>query len=203
MNILEFLFRWTHVFAGIVWIGHLYFFNFVNIQLQGKMDDPTKKLVNPQLMPRALWWFRWGAMVTFLSGLVMFTLIYLHTPGLGWGPNMIMKGVEGGLSDRARWIMWGMLFGSIMWFNVWFIIWPAQKKLLGGTAGDQAPALRTRAGNASRLNTYLSAPMLVGMLGANHAGMSFSYGALLCAALLGLAAIKVAYVHSTFVGQTV
>lgn len=203
MNYLEFLFRWTHVWAGIVWIGHLYFFNFVNIQLQGKMDDPTKKLVNPQLMPRALWWFRWGAMVTFLSGLILFAQIYMYTPELGWGANMIMKGVEGGLSDRARWIMWGMLFGSIMWFNVWFIIWPAQKKLLGGTAGDAAPALRARAGLASKINTYLSAPMLVGMMGANHANMSFSYGMLLTAALLGLAVIKVAYMHSTFVGQKV
>ncbi len=203
MNKLEFLFRWTHVWAGIVWIGHLYFFNFVNLQVQGKLDDAGKKAVNPQLMPRALWWFRWGAMVTFLSGLILFAQIYLHTPELGWGANMIMKGVEGGLSDRARWIMWGMLFGSIMWFNVWFIIWPAQKKLLGGTAGDAAPALRTRAANASRLNTYLSAPMLVGMLGAGHAGMGFSYGALLTAALLGLAMIKIAYVHSTFVGQSV
>lgn len=203
MNKLEFLFRWTHVWAGIVWIGHLYFFNFVNLQLQGKMDDATKKLVNPQLMPRALWWFRWGAMVTFLSGLILFAQIYMYTPEIGWGANMIMKGVEGGLSDRARWIMWGMLFGSIMWFNVWFIIWPAQKQLLGGTAGDAAPALRTRAALASKINTFLSAPMLVGMLGANHANMSFSYGALLTAALLGLAVIKVAYVHSTFVGQKV
>ena len=203
MNKLEFLFRWTHVFAGIVWIGHLYFFNFVNLQVQGKLDDAGKKAVNPQLMPRALWWFRWGAMATFLSGLILFAQIYCYTPELGWGANMILKGVEGGLSDRARWIMWGMLFGSIMWFNVWFIIWPAQKKLLGGTAGDAAPALRTRAALVSRINTYLSAPMLVGMLAANHANMSFSYGALLTAALLGLAVIKVSYVHSTFVGQKV
>lgn len=203
MSKFEFLLRWTHVFGGIVWIGHLYFFNFVNIQLQGKMDDPTKKVVNPQLMPRALWWFRWGAMTTFLSGLILFAIIYFYTPGAGWGGNMLLKSLEGGHTDRARWIEWGMLFGSIMWFNVWFIIWPAQKKLLGGTAGDAAPALRVKAGNASRLNTYLSAPMLVGMLGANHSGMSFSYGALLCAALLGLAVIKAAYVHSTFVGQTV
>ena len=202
MSKLEFGMRWLHVFMGIIWIGHLYFFNFVNIQLQGKMDDPTKKLVNPQLMPRALWWFRWGAMVTFLSGLALFAMIYFYTPEVGWGANMIMKGAEG-QTDRARWIEWGMLFGSIMWFNVWFIIWPAQKKLLGGTAGDAAPALRTRAALASRINTYLSAPMLVGMLGAGHAGMSFSYGALLAAALLGLAMIKAAYVHSTFVGQKV
>jgi len=202
MSILEFVFRWLHVFMGIIWIGHLYFFNFVNIQLQGKMDDPTKKLVNPQLMPRALWWFRWGAMVTFLSGLILFAMIYMYTPEVGWGSNMIMKGADG-LTDRTRWIMWGMTFGSIMWFNVWFIIWPAQKKLLGGTAGDAAPALRARAGLASKINTYLSAPMLVGMLGAGHAGMPFSYGALLTAALLGLAMIKAAYVHSTFVGQKV
>ncbi len=202
MNKLEFLLRWTHVFAGIVWIGHLYFFNFVNIQLQGKMDDATKKLVNPQLMPRALWWFRWGAMVTFLSGLAMFALIYFYTPSIGWGANMLFKG-DAGQTDRARWIEWGMLFGSIMWFNVWFIIWPAQKKLLGGTAGDAAPALRVKAGNASKLNTFLSAPMLVGMLGANHAGMAFSYPALLVAAALGAVVVKVAYVHSTFVGQKV
>ena len=150
MNKLEFLFRWTHVFAGIIWIGHLYFFNFVNIQLQGKMDDPTKKLVNPQLMPRALWWFRWGAMVTFLSGLALFAMIYFYTPGIGWGANMILKGVERGHSDRARWLEWGMLFGSIMWFNVWFVIWPAQKKLLGGTAGDAAPALEPPRGADGR-----------------------------------------------------
>lgn len=203
MNKLEFLFRWTHVFAGIVWIGHLYFFNFVNGVMQGKLDDATKKAVNPQLMPRTLWWFRWGAMLTFLSGLGLFGLIYLHTPELGWGPNMIMKGIEGGLSDRARWIMWGMLCGSIMWFNVWFIIWPAQKKLLGGTAGDAAPALRTRAALASRVNTYLSAPMLVCMLGANHANMGFSYLGLIVASVLGLAVIKASYVHATFVGQKV
>jgi len=202
MSKIEFAVRWTHVFMGIIWIGHLYFFNFVNIQLQGKMDDPTKKLVNPQLMPRALWWFRWGAMVTFLSGLILFGQIFFYTPEIGWGSNMLFKGAEG-LTDRARWIMWGMMFGSIMWFNVWFIIWPAQKKLLGGTAGDAAPALRARAGLASKINTYLSAPMLVGMLGAGHAGMSFSYGALLTAALLGLVIIKAAYVHSTFVGQKV
>jgi uncharacterized membrane protein len=200
---VEFFFRWLHVFFGIVWIGHLYFFNFVNLPFQGKMDDATKKLVNPHLMPRALWWFRMGAMVTFLSGLALFGMIFFYTPEVGWGANMLFRGAEGGLSDRARWIMWGMLFGSIMWFNVWFIIWPAQKKLLGGTAGDAAPALRTRAANASRMNTYLSAPMLVGMLGANHSGMSFSYGALLIAALLGFVVVKGAYAHSGFVGQSV
>ena len=204
MQKTEFMFRWLHVFMGIIWIGHLYFFNFVNAPLQAALDDGGKKAVNPKLMPRALWWFRWGAMVTFLSGLILFALIYLYTPGVGFGANMLFKGVEGGLSDRGRWIMWGMLFGSIMWFNVWFIIWPAQKGLLSGRiTGEAAGPVRARAALTSRINTYLSAPMLVGMLAANHAGMSFSYGALAVAALLSFALIKAAYVHSTFVGQSV
>lgn len=204
MGKTEFFFRWLHVFFGIVWIGHLYFFNFVNLPLQGKLDDAAKKAVNPHLMPRALWWFRTGAMITFLSGLVLFGLIFFYTPGIGWGANMLFRGAEGGLSDRARWIMWGMLFGSVMWFNVWFVIWPAQKGLLSGKiTGDAAGPVRARAALASRINTYLSAPMLVGMLGAGHAGMGFSYAALLVAALVGFAVVKGSYAHSTFVGQSV
>ena len=204
MRKTEFLLRWLHVFTGIIWLGHLYFFNFVNAPLQAVLDDAGKKAVNPKLMPRALWWFRWGAMATFLSGLALFILIYIYTPGFGFGANMLFKGAEGGLNDRGRWIMWGMLLGSIMWFNVWFIIWPAQKGLLSGRiTGDAAGSVRARAALTSRINTYLSAPMLVGMLAANHAGMSFSYGALGAAALLTFAVIKAAYVHSTFVGQGV
>lgn len=199
---VEYFFRWFHVFFGIIWIGHLYFFNFVNIQLQGKLDDAAKKVVNPQLMPRALWWFRWGAMMTFLSGLLLFALVFLYTPGVGFGSNMLLKGAEG-LTDRARWIMWGMLLGTIMWGNVWFVIWPNQKKLLGGTAGDAAPALRTQAGLFSKINTFLSAPMLFCMLGANHANMGFSYAALAAVSVVGLVFVKGAYAHSTFVGQSV
>src|ERR1043165_3411049 len=84
---LHLFFRWLHVIAGITWIGHLYFFNFLNIQLQGSLDDATKKVVNPQLMPRALWWFRWGAMVTFVVGWILFTMNYMYTPGSGFGPT--------------------------------------------------------------------------------------------------------------------
>ena len=201
---VEFLLRWLHVFAGIIWIGHLYFFNFVNIPLQAALDDAGKKAANPKLMPRALWWFRWGAMVTMLAGLALFAMIYFYTPGVGWGANALFKGAEGALSDRARWILWGMLFGLIMWFNVWFIIWPAQKKLLSGqVTGDAAGPLRKRAGLASRINTYLSGPMLVGMLGANHAGAGFGYGLYAALAALSLIIIKGAYKHSTFVGQSV
>ncbi len=201
---LEFAFRWLHVIAGIVWIGHLYFFNFVNAVMQGKLDDAAKKAVNPQLMPRALWWFRWGAMVTLLSGLVLFASIFLYTPGVGFGANLLLQGAEGGLSDRARWIMWGMTFGTIMWFNVWFIIWPAQKALLSGkVTGDAAAPVRAKAGKFSKINTYLSGPMLVGMLGANHANMHFGYGRLAILVVLALAGVHVALFHAPRVGQSV
>jgi uncharacterized membrane protein len=204
MSKIEFAFRWLHVIAGITWIGHLYFFNFVNSQLQAAMDADTKKVVNPQLMPRALWWFRWGAMVTFLSGLILFTAIYLYTPGIGFGPNAILQGMEGGMSDRARWISWGMLFGTIMWFNVWFIIWPAQKSLLSGqVTGDAAGPVRARAGLYSKINTYLSGPMLVGMLGANHMSGSFSHPKLLIAVAISLSVMHAAFFHAPIVGKKV
>ena len=182
------LVRWLHVIAGITWIGLLYFFNFVNVPLQGALDDAGKKAVNPKLMPRALWWFRWGAMVTFLAGLILFTLTYVYTPGQGFGMNELFVTEDGNLSGRATWLSMGMLFGTIMWFNVWFIIWPAQKKLLSGQAGDQAAALRKRAGLTSRVNTYLSGPMLFGMLAPAHYGASNTL-TLLIAVVLGLFAI--------------
>ncbi|MBI3323278.1 MAG: urate hydroxylase PuuD, partial [Candidatus Omnitrophica bacterium] len=123
--------RWLHVIAGITWVGHLYFFNFVNIPLQGALDDATRKAVNPQLMPRALWWFRWGAMITFLAGLALFVLTYFYTPGVGFGPTSLLM-LDGKVTDRAMWILFGMLLATAMWYNVWMIIWPAQKRLLTG-----------------------------------------------------------------------
>ena len=72
------LFRWIHVLAGVIWIGHLYFFNFVNAPFQGKLDGPTKKAVNPELLPRALWWFRWGAAWTWVTGVLLLLLVYYH-----------------------------------------------------------------------------------------------------------------------------
>ncbi len=161
---LQFFLRWLHVFFGIIWIGHLYFFNFVNVPLQGALDDATKKLVNPKLLPRALWWFRWGAMVTFISGWLLFTLVYMYSPDAGFGPSSLFSDGEG-ISSRAIWILFGMTLGTIMWFNVWFIIWPAQKAMLQGKVpADQLPATRKKALLASRINTYLSAPLLFAML---------------------------------------
>ncbi len=163
--------RWLHVFAGIIWIGHLYFFNFVNVPLQGALDDAGKKIVNPKLMPRALWWFRWGAMITFLAGLVLFTIIYMYTPGAGFGPSSLFQDADGQITGRAIWVLIGTLLGTIMWFNVWFVIWPAQKNMLSGKVpADQAAGVRRRAYLASRTNTYLSGPMLFGMLAPSHYG---------------------------------
>src|SRR4029078_4883611 len=76
MDALEAIFRWMHVFAGITWIGHLYFFNWVNGPLQAKLDGPTKKKVLPELMPRALYWFRWGAAYTWITGFLLAGLVY-------------------------------------------------------------------------------------------------------------------------------
>jgi uncharacterized membrane protein len=179
------LFRWLHVLFGIVWIGHLYFFNFVNGPLQAKLDAPTKKLVNPQLMPRALFWFRWGAMLTLIFGLLLFSMIYMYTPGKGFGPSIQFSAPGEGLSGRAIWIMLGMACGIVMWFNVWFIIWPAQKIMQAATRdGEKAdPKLAPRATLASKINTYLSGPMLFGMLAPNHYGSIDPVIAIICIVL--------------------
>lgn len=200
---LHLLLRWLHVLAGIIWIGHLYFFNFVNVPLQGALDDAAKKAVNPHLQPRALWWFRWGAMLTFLAGLALFTMIYMYTPGEGFGPSSVFSTPEGGLTSRAIWILLGMTLGTIMWFNVWFIIWPTQKAILSGKfAGDQLAAARKKALFFSRTNTYLSGPMLFGMLAPSHYGAINPITALVCV-LLGVAAIWHFIKFSGKVGKTV
>ena len=197
---LHLVVRWLHVISGITWIGHLYFFNFVNVPLQGALDDPTKKAVNPQLMPRALWWFRWGAMITFLAGLVLFVLNYWYTPGLGLGPTSLLI-QTGQLTPRAMWILFGMLLGTIMWFNVWMIIWPAQKRLLTGKVpADQIAAVRKRALLVSRINTFLSGPMLFGMLAPAHYG-AMNACSLAMAVGLGVLAIWFSIRSSSKVGK--
>lgn len=193
----ELLFRWFHVFFGIVWLGHLYFFNFVNLPFQGTLDDATKKLVNPQLMPRALWWFRMGAMLTFLSGLVLFSMIYMP-PTVGGAFRD-----ESGISQRAIWILIGMLLGSIMWFNVWFVIWPTQKAILSGALTPETlPAARARAALFSRINTYLSGPMLFGMLAANHYS-AINLPTFIVFAAIALVSVWKMYFLSSRVGKSV
>ncbi len=162
--LVPFLSRWVHFMAGITWIGMLYFFNFVNVHFAKLLDADTKKKVVPELMPRALFWFRWGAMLTLLSGLF---IIY-------WNFWVASEGGFSGLfaSSYGFWITFGGALGIIMWFNVWFIIWPAQKKIIGWVKAGQNPpemaGIVKRATNTSKLNTYLSVPMLFGMGAASH-----------------------------------
>jgi len=154
-EILNILFRWFHVVFGILWIGLLYFFNFVNGPFGKTLDADSKKKVVPELMPRALFFFRWGAMLTFILGLLLLYINYM-------GPT-----AEASFnSTRGHWIMLGAGFGTIMWFNVWFIIWPSQRKIINGVkTGNPAPAeIVTRAANASKVNVYLSIPLVFAML---------------------------------------
>jgi uncharacterized membrane protein len=179
---IDIIFRWGHVMFGIVWLGHLFFFNLVNVPFQQGLDKDLKAKVNPALLLRAFWWFRWGAMYTFLFGLALFVLNYLH-------PGHALTNPEGGMSGRAMWIMFGMTLGIVMWFNVWFIIWPRQKLILGALAAGaphpDAAKLAATAGKASRFNTFASGPMLFGMLGAQHLG-AMSGPALVVVCILGV-----------------
>ena len=151
--ILEFVFRWAHVVFGVVWIGMLYYFNFVQTEYFKEAEAGALADVKSKLAPRALWWFRWGAMFTFLTGLVL-----LHSIG-------VLSG-DGAMGRPIIWI--GALAGTFMFLNVWLIIWPNQQIVLklNGKQGD-GPAAAAKAGLASRTNTLFSGPMLFGMLGSN------------------------------------
>jgi uncharacterized membrane protein len=151
-----FLLRWIHLIAGVIWIGLLYYFNFVQGEYFKEADGGAKSDALQKLVPRALWWFRWGAMFTFLSGAA---LIYLkHLSGLG--------------------IMVGAVLGTLMFLNVWLIIWPNQKIVIasakqvagGGEAIAEAGAALGKAGLASRTNTLFSLPMLFFMASSVHLG---------------------------------
>jgi uncharacterized membrane protein len=150
MIILEFLFRWAHVLFGITWIGMLYYFNFVQGEYFKEAEADAKADAMKKLAPRALWWFRWGAMFTFITGLYL-----LHA--IGASTNI--------MGQPVIWI--GALAGIFMFLNVWLVIWPAQQVVLGMKEGD-GPANAAKAGLASRTNTLFSGPMLFGMLGSQH-----------------------------------
>src|SRR5262249_4408805 len=157
-----FLLRWIHFLAGITWIGLLYYFNFVQTPFFAETEAPVRSGAVQKLVPRALWWFRWGAMFTFLSG----WLIILH--------RITQGGFFVGPYGWA--ILTGGLLGSIMWANVWFVIWPNQKIVIqnaidtaaGRPANPAAAAAGARGGLASRTNTMLSVPMLFYMGAASH-----------------------------------
>ena len=156
------LFRYIHVLVGIMWIGLLWYFNFVQIPNMAKIPDEQKPAISKVIAPSALFWFRWAAFATIVSGLILSYLNgYLHdamTLGIGSG---------GGKSTA---IGIGMCLGLIMAFNVWFVIWPNQKKALGMVETD--PESKAKAAKTamvfSRTNTLLSLPMLLSMVAAQN-----------------------------------
>jgi len=163
-NGIEVLLRWLHVLAGITWIGVLYYFNFIQTPFLGtEIGGTAKSAMTRGLVPNAMWWFRWGAMFTFLSGwlIVFYRLFHLGIP----------------LSDGYMTkILTGGLMGTFMWANVWFVIWPAQQVVIknaeqvaaGGEPIPEAAARGGKAGMASRTNTLLSIPMLFFMGSGTH-----------------------------------
>ena len=168
----EFLLRWFHFLAGVMWIGILWYFNMVQTPFFGtELGGSAKGAMTRGLVPNALWWFRWGAMFTFLTGWTI-VLLNLHR-GVGLGDAYITRILTGGA------------MGTLMLFNVWFIIWPAQRDFViksaeqvaaGGKPVDGTPDKAALAGRASRTNTLFSIPMLFFMGSARHAPGSFLSG---------------------------
>ena len=157
---------WFHVFFGIIWIGLLYYLNFVQVpsvaQAAADTDGPGPAAINKYVAPRTLLWFRWAALLTWLSGAAT-----LEIMGIGLVNAFI-------LSEGATIIGLGAWMGTIMLFNVWVLIWPNQKKILGiveATDEEKANA-RVVALMASRTNTFLSIPMIMCMVGHAH-GLPF------------------------------
>jgi len=220
-ELMRIIFRWVHFVAGITWIGMLYFFNLVNVDFMKALDAPTKKLVVPELMPRALWYFRWGALLTVFAGLAYYAM-YILKPDVvnqnaaGGGANLLLVFLGWLVIAIVFWVIYffllprltkdgrvvaamtavlvivmsvlivwcltdqlehrgdnyasnktlsigiGGALGILMLFNVWGIIWPAQKRIIAGTVSGEAapPELARRAFLASRTNAWLSLPML-------------------------------------------
>lgn len=159
----QFLFRFLHVLSGVMWVGLLYYFNFVQIPNMGKIPDEQKPAIGKVIAPAALFWFRWGAMATIVTGLI---LAHLN----GYLVDAIAIGLtDGGASTP---IGVGMWLGTIMWFNVWMIIWPNQKRALGivEADADTKAASARKAMLFSRTNTLLSIPMLFCMVAQQNGG---------------------------------
>ncbi|MEC9012919.1 MAG: urate hydroxylase PuuD [SAR324 cluster bacterium] len=164
---LELLLRWIHFLAGITWIGLLYYFNFVQGEWFKETDASSKTAAVQKLVPRALWWFRWAALFTFLAGAL----------------TLINKGMHGGggwtavyASSWGIMILTGSALGTLMFLNVWLIIWPNQQVVIastnkvadGGEALPEAADCGAKAALASRTNTLFSIPMLLFMGAATH-----------------------------------
>jgi uncharacterized membrane protein len=182
--------RWAHFFFGIAWIGHLYYFNFVQAHAEKALSGDQKKIVVPNFRGRAIWWFRWGAMITFITGLAYILYqetIATHRFFSGWFDN-----------TANLWILFGATLGTIMWFNVWFKIWPRQQIIIASVAGQREKpadfdALVAAAGKFSRINTYLSIPMLFGMGGRSHFAIGGIVPTLIAMAVVFVVGFGIAY----------
>ena len=178
--VIDYLAKWGHFLAGITWIGLLYYFNFVQTEYFKEADGGARTDAFTKLVPRALWWFRWGAMLTLLTGLIM-----LYLRGMGATVDIII----------------GSVMAILMFLNVWLIIWPNQKILIasneqiagGGEALPEAAAAAPKAALASRTNTLFSIPMLYFMGSSAHLpnGSMMSEMNALIAALVIIAAIEI------------
>jgi uncharacterized membrane protein len=163
---LEQLWRWGHYIFGVIWIGTLYYFNFIQTPFFGETDAGTKSNAVQKLVPRALWWFRYGALGTFLTGLLL-----LHVKSVASGIGMEVFATSWGAL-----ILTGGALGILMFLNVWLVIWPKQKIVIasttavaqGGKADPRAADAGARASIASRTNTLFSVPMLFFMGAASH-----------------------------------
>ena len=156
------LFRYFHVISGVMWIGLLWYLNFVQIPSMPKFTDEQKPAITKVIAPAVLFWFRWAALATIVTGLIV---AYLN----GYVHQALALGIgTGGGKDTAIGI--GMWLGLIMAFNVWFIIWPNQKKVLGivEATPEEKPISLKKAVLASRVNTLLSLPMLLSMVAAQN-----------------------------------
>jgi uncharacterized membrane protein len=169
---IETLARYGHIIAGITWIGLLYYFNFAQTPAFAGFEAGARTEATAKLVPRAIWWFRWAAMATLAFGLLIFVL-YISGDTKPYGETL---GYDAMQNPRVMVILAGMLFAIVMWSNVWFVIWPAQRKaianaqatLAGGQGNPPSPEQLRRAATASRTNTFLSIPMLFFMVVAGH-----------------------------------
>ena len=164
MELVQFLLRWVHFLAGVTWIGLLYYFNFVQTPFFAETEASTRTGAIQKLVPRALWWFRWGAMFTFLAGILMYIIKWAQLGGdffsSGYGMTITIGGT----------------MGTLMFLNVWLVIWPNQQVVIasanqvagGGSALPDAASKGQWAGFASRTNTLFSIPMLFLMGAASH-----------------------------------
>lgn len=168
---IEILLRWVHFLSGITWIGLLYYFNFVQVpalaEAASDQGGPGPAGISKYVAPRALWWFRWGAVVTWLSGASLLEVMpqYSLMGALSFGAF----GWDGPLTTMLATIGMGAWLGTIMLFNVWVLIWPNQKKVLGMVAATDEQKARAKrvAFLASRSNVVMSIAMLL-FMGAQH-----------------------------------